>query len=158
MVYISIASVGDSVWAVTASETGVTGVTLQNTFVQAKENCYSRLGAEELLAYFCGERKSFSVPLDLRGTDFQKQVWSALCEIPYGESRTYSQIAEQIGRPSAIRAVANAIGRNPCLILVPCHRVLGKDGSLTGFSAGLSIKKQLLEREKIPFRKEKQQT
>lgn len=158
MVYISKIVAGDDIWEITASETGVTGVTLQNSFVQAKENCWSRQGAEELLGYFKGERTSFSVPLDLEGTDFQKQVWSTLGEIPFGESRTYSQIAERIGKPSAVRAVANAIGRNPCLILVPCHRVLGKDGSLTGFSAGLSVKKQLLKLEKIPFRKEKQRT
>ena len=158
MVYISRILLGDQVWEVAASATGVTGVTLRNSFVLAKENRYSQQGAEELLAYFRGERTSFSVPLDLEGTAFQKQVWNTLCQIPFGESRSYSQIAEQIGRPTSVRAVANAIGRNPCLILVPCHRVLGKDGSLTGFSAGLSIKKQLLELEKIPFRKEKQCT
>ena len=158
MVYISRILVGDHVWEITASEIGVTGVAPRNSYVKAKENQYSQQGAEELLAYFCGERTRFSVALDLSGTDFQKQVWSALCEIPFGESRTYTQIAERLGRPSSVRAVANAIGRNPCLVLVPCHRVLGKDGSLTGFSAGLSMKKELLELEKISFRKEKQRT
>lgn len=157
MVYISRICVDDTVWEVTASETGVTGVALQSSFVRAKENVFSRQGAEELQAYFRGERTTFSVPLDLDGTDFQKQVWEALREIPFGISRSYSEVARQIGRPSAVRAVANAIGRNPCLIMVPCHRVLGKDGSLTGFSAGLPLKKQLLNLEKIPFLKERGQ-
>lgn len=97
--------------------------------------------------YFSGKSDSFSIPLELRGTAFQRAVWSALQEIPYGTTCTYSSIAARIGRPTAVRAVAHAIGQNPIGIFVPCHRVIGKNGSLTGFAWGLDIKKALLELE-----------
>ncbi|WP_156857630.1 methylated-DNA--[protein]-cysteine S-methyltransferase [Oceanobacillus sp. AG] len=97
--------------------------------------------------YFSGEKKMLDVPLDLKGTAFQLAVWEALQHIPYGETRTYSEIAEAIGNPKSIRAVGTAIGRNPVLIAVPCHRVIQKNGTLGGFRAGLALKKSLLQLE-----------
>jgi O-6-methylguanine DNA methyltransferase len=98
--------------------------------------------------YFSGSRKTFSVRLDLRGTDFQKKVWKALSAIPYGRTETYGSIARRIGRPGAARAVGAACGANPAAIFVPCHRVIGSGGSLTGFAGGLAMKKKLLDLEK----------
>ena len=101
----------------------------------------------ELLQYFNGSRTSFSVPLALEGSDFQKDVWRALCEIPYGAVRSYKEIAQKVGRPKASRAVgmANHVNRIP--ILVPCHRVVGSKGELTGYAGGLAIKRYLLNLE-----------
>jgi methylated-DNA-[protein]-cysteine S-methyltransferase len=98
----------------------------------------------QLGAYFAGERTRFDLPLDFRGTDFQKSVWAALLTIPFGETRSYGEIARQIGRPSASRAVGAANGRNPISIVVPCHRVIGTNGALTGFAGGLEAKELLL--------------
>lgn len=103
--------------------------------------------AEELQAYFAGERRTFDVPLGLRGTPFQQAVWQALREIPYGETRTYGDIARVIGRPRASRAVGMANHVNRLLIFVPCHRVIGANGQLTGFGAGLPVKEHLLRLE-----------
>jgi methylated-DNA-[protein]-cysteine S-methyltransferase len=97
--------------------------------------------------YYAGDEKSFSIPLDLQGTPFQKKVWETLQAIPYGETKSYSEIAEKIGNPKSIRAVGTAIGRNPVLIAVPCHRVIQKNGGLGGFRGGLSLKKYLLQHE-----------
>jgi len=97
--------------------------------------------------YFSGSRKVFDLPLDLRGTPFQKQVWRALLGIPYGARTSYGVIATEIGKPKAVRAVGGAIGRNPLLFVVPCHRVVGKNGALTGFSAGMALKQWLLSHE-----------
>lgn len=99
--------------------------------------------------YEKGVRKVFDLPLHLIGTDFQKKVWNALLEIPYGETRTYQEIAIRIGNPKAVRAVGGACNRNPIGIIVPCHRVIGKNGSLTGYAGGLSYKELLLEHEKM---------
>lgn len=101
----------------------------------------------ELMEYLDGSRKDFSIPFDYRGTSFQLAVWTALCEIPYGETRSYSDIANHINKPAAVRAVGTAIGANPVLITVPCHRVIGKNGKLTGYRGGLEMKTQLLELE-----------
>ena len=101
----------------------------------------------QLRDYFDGRRRSFSVPLDFRGTAFQKQVWTALLTIPFGETRSYSQIAEQIGNPAAVRAVGAANGKNPISIVAPCHRVIGASGKLTGFAGGLEAKALLLTLE-----------
>lgn len=97
--------------------------------------------------YFRGERAAFTFPLDMHGTPFQREVWRALADIPHGTTCAYADIAERIGRPSAIRAAAGAIGANPVLIAVPCHRVIGKNGSLTGFGGGLDLKAWLLRHE-----------
>ncbi|MBD2868680.1 methylated-DNA--[protein]-cysteine S-methyltransferase [Paenibacillus arenilitoris] len=104
--------------------------------------------ATELAEYLQGKRQSFTVPFDCGGTAFQLAVWNALRCIPYGEVRTYSDIAEQIDKPSAARAVGAAIGANPVLITVPCHRVVGKDGTMTGYRGGLPMKKRLLQLER----------
>jgi methylated-DNA-[protein]-cysteine S-methyltransferase len=102
----------------------------------------------QLLEYFSGLRREFALPLDFRGTAFQKRVWSALLTIPYGETRSYAQIAEQIGAPAAVRAVGAANGRNPLSIIAPCHRVVGSNGKLTGFAGGLEAKARLLSLER----------
>ena len=98
----------------------------------------------QLKEYFAGKRREFSMRLDMRGTPFQKDVWEALLGIPYGETRSYGQIAQKIGRPSASRAVGAANGQNPIPIVVPCHRVIGSTGKLTGFGGGLDMKAKLL--------------
>jgi len=105
--------------------------------------------ARQLDSYFAGELKEFSLPLEPSGTAFMKQVWAALCEIPYGKTATYGEIAGKVGRPKAARAVGLANNRNPIPIFIPCHRVIGTDGSLTGYRGGLEMKKRLLELEKI---------
>jgi methylated-DNA-[protein]-cysteine S-methyltransferase len=102
---------------------------------------------QQLQSYFAGERKHFDLSLLLQGTDFQKTVWTALREIPYGETISYKELAEMIGKPKAVRAVGAANGANPIPIIIPCHRVIGNDGSLTGFGGGLPLKKRLLELE-----------
>lgn len=101
----------------------------------------------ELLAYFRGECKSFTVPLMPEGTSFQRRCWEALRRIPYGETRTYQQQAEAIGNPRACRAVGMANHSNPLPIFIPCHRVIGKNGSLTGYAGGITVKEQLLQLE-----------
>src|SRR6185436_4677738 len=102
---------------------------------------------EQLNAYFAGNLREFSLPLDFAGTDFQKKVWAALLTIPFGETRSYSDIAKQIGCPNATRAVGAANGKNPISIVAPCHRVIGANGKLTGFAGGLHTKAQLLALE-----------
>lgn len=104
--------------------------------------------AAELGEYFAGRRRNFTLPLAPRGTEFQQRVWSELRRIPCGETRTYGEIARAIGQPRACRAVGMANNRNPIAILIPCHRVIGRDGSLTGYAAGLTVKRQLLELER----------
>lgn len=109
--------------------------TIKNAFIQVKE-------------YLEGKRTFFDIKLAPEGTDFQKSVWEKLKEIPYGETRTYKQIAEATGNPKACRAVGMANNRNPIAIVLPCHRVIGADGKLTGYAGGLSIKEQLIRLEK----------
>jgi len=101
----------------------------------------------ELAEFFDGRRKTFDVNLALRGTPFQLEVWRTLLRIPYGETRTYAEIAKSIGRPAATRAVGAANGANPIPIIVPCHRVIGSNGSLTGFGGGIDVKRWLLDFE-----------
>lgn len=103
---------------------------------------------KQLEEYFKGDRKDFSIPLDLVGTEFQKQVWLSLLQIPYGNTTTYAKQAELLGKPSAVRAVANANGKNKISIILPCHRVIGADGTLTGYGGGIWRKKKLLEFER----------
>jgi methylated-DNA-[protein]-cysteine S-methyltransferase len=104
--------------------------------------------ADQLDAYFAGELTEFDVELDLAGTEFQRRVWEALRTIPYGETRSYGELADQVGKPGAARAVGLANGRNPIGIIVPCHRVIGADGALTGYGGGLHRKQALLELER----------
>ena len=102
----------------------------------------------QLSEYFAGERQEFALQLDFAGTEFQRRVWQALLTIPYGETRSYSEIAQQIGAPEAVRAVGAANGKNPISIIAPCHRVVGANGDLTGFAGGLETKAQLLTLER----------
>ena len=104
---------------------------------------------EELDAYFAGGLKEFTLDLSAEGTDFQERVWAKLLEIPYGKTLSYSEVAEAIGRPKAVRAVGTACRSNPIPILIPCHRVVGKNGRLTGYAGGIENKKKLLELENI---------
>lgn len=106
------------------------------------------MAADQLTDYFTGNRHIFDLPLDMRGTDFQQQVWRALLTIPFGETRSYGQLAAEIGRPTASRAVGAANGRNPLSIVAPCHRVIGGTGALTGFAGGMETKLWLLEHER----------
>ena len=102
----------------------------------------------QLSEYLIGERKEFDIPLRMKGTEFQKRVWTALLEIPYGETRNYKQIAEAIGNPKGMRAVGMANNRNQLLVVVPCHRVIGANGNLVGYGEGLEMKEFLLRLEK----------
>ena len=103
---------------------------------------------EQLEAYFAGSREAFDVPLELSGTEFQRSVWTGLLEIPYGETMSYGELARRVGRPGAFRAVGLANGRNPVAIIVPCHRVIGADGTMTGYGGGLDRKVWLLDHER----------
>lgn len=106
-----------------------------------------RRAARQLAEYFAGRRRAFDLPLAPQGTPFQRMVWEALLTVPYGETASYGAIARRVGRPTAVRAVGAANGANPLPIVVPCHRIVGSDGSLTGYAGGLGIKERLLELE-----------
>jgi|SRR5687767_14587209 len=103
--------------------------------------------AEQLREYFAGKRQTFDIPLALRGTEFQLAVWNELLRVPYGDTITYAELAQRIGRPSAIRAVGAANGANPIPVIVPCHRVIGSNGTLTGYGGGIERKQWLLAHE-----------
>lgn len=103
--------------------------------------------AKQLQEYFNGKRTEFSIPLRLTGTDFQEKVWREITRIPYGETINYTELAKRAGKPDAIRAAGAATGRNPISIIVPCHRVMGKNGNMTGFAGGLERKRHLLDLE-----------
>jgi AraC family transcriptional regulator, regulatory protein of adaptative response / methylated-DNA-[protein]-cysteine methyltransferase len=118
-----------------------------NAVMVAEENDHLKQLKKELQEYFESKRKAFTVPLHFQGTDFQQEVWKALMEIPFGETRSYKQQAESMNKLSAIRAVAAANGQNRIAIVIPCHRVIGGDGKLTGYAGGLHRKKWLLEFE-----------
>lgn len=118
------------------------------------EDCLQRTtlldrAMQQLAEYFTGKRREFSLPIQMQGTEFQKKVWKALTQIPYGETRTYGEIAKSIGNPGGARAVGGACNRNPIMIVVPCHRVIGADGKLVGFGGGLEMKEALLGQEGI---------
>lgn len=107
-------------------------------------NPHLNAAAGQLDEYFAKERTGFELPFDVRGTDFQREVWAGLSRIPFGVTRSYGELAERIGRPKAVRAVGLANGSNPLSVIVPCHRVIGADGTLTGFGGGLDLKRRLL--------------
>lgn len=111
------------------------------------ESSIFKLVRDELDSYFYNDLKEFTINTDFSGTDFQKKVWSALKQVSYGKAKSYSDIAKSIDNPKAVRAVGMANNRNPIAIIVPCHRVIGKDGSLTGYAGGLDVKKKLLDHE-----------
>jgi methylated-DNA-[protein]-cysteine S-methyltransferase len=106
---------------------------------------------EQLAQYFAGRRRSFDLPLAPGGTEFQVATWHELCAIPYGETLSYRELARRLGKPQAVRAVGSANGANPVSIIVPCHRVIGSDGSLVGYGGGLDTKRRLLELEGVPL-------
>ena len=106
----------------------------------------------QLEDYFNGSRREFDLPLDLHGTEFQVAAWKALAEVPYGHTASYGEQAASIGRPTAVRAIGGANGRNPVAIVLPCHRIVGADGSLTGFGGGIAVKKWLLDHEQATLR------
>jgi methylated-DNA-[protein]-cysteine S-methyltransferase len=108
-----------------------------------------RAAAEQIDAYFRGDLKEFSLPLDPAGTDFQRRVWFALAGIDYGATESYGELAARVGNPKACRAVGLANGRNPIPLVLPCHRVIGADGSLTGYGGGLQLKQRLLDHERL---------
>lgn len=120
----------------------------QDSDIPDEPSPFSDHVAAELREYFEGKRTSFSFPIRLIGTAFQKAVWEQLQKIPYGQTRTYGEIASAIGRPKASRAIGTACNQNPIWIAVPCHRVIGKRGTLTGYAGGLDLKQKLLELEK----------
>ena len=134
-----------------ASERGLCSIQFPNRPEPSKgrmtSNSVIKLAKRELKAYFARQLKKFSVPLDWHGTAFQESVWQALTAIPYGETVSYTDIARAIGRPQSARPTGGAVGRNPIPIIVPCHRVIGSDHTLTGFTGGLNIKVALLELE-----------
>jgi methylated-DNA-[protein]-cysteine S-methyltransferase len=115
--------------------------------IEKTETPMIKKAAQQLAEYFDGKRKTFNLPLALHGTNFQIEVWKALQNIPYGKTRSYGEVAAITGNPKASRAVGMANNRNPIVIIIPCHRVIGHNGSLTGFGGGLELKRQLLELE-----------
>ena len=142
---------------VVASDAGLRYVMFENdaypksfanmTIVDDASHHVAATTVQQLNEYIAGDRTDFDVPLDLVGTEFQMQAWRALADIPFGSTSTYAQQAASIGRPTATRAIGAANGRNPVVVVLPCHRVIGADGSLTGFGGGLPVKKWLLEHE-----------
>ncbi|RYG60999.1 MAG: methylated-DNA--[protein]-cysteine S-methyltransferase [Alphaproteobacteria bacterium] len=144
--------------ALVASPTGLVAVLWENdsptrvslpSLQPDASNPILKMAEEQLAAYFKGTLTAFTIPLHVHGTPFQQQVWQALRSIPYGETRSYAHIAHQLGAPTATRAVGAANGKNPLSIIVPCHRVVGATGSLTGFAGGLPAKQFLLNHESL---------
>ena len=140
---------------VTAARQAITDIRFGTDLPGGSERCTAaaappllREAARQLEEYFAGQRRTFDLPLAPAGSAFQRTVWEALRTIPYGQTRTYKQIAEQIGHHRAFRAVGMANNRNPLAVVVPCHRVIGCDGKLTGYAAGLSVKERLLALER----------
>ncbi len=126
----------------------ITRVYVDNAFIDSGDNSRFFITAKtQLEEYFCGKRREFDIPLKLNGTEFQKTVWNALLTVPYGKTASYKDIAAMIGKPKAARAVGGANNKNPIIIIVPCHRVVGANGSLTGYEYGTDIKKYLLDLE-----------
>jgi len=146
------------VFRVLSSVTGVRWIDLRSTPIERLEeklrarivpdDQQNELALNEIHAYLRGSLRQFAVPIDLRRTAFQREAWHAITEIPYGETTSYGQLAASIDRPKATRAVGQAVGANPVPIIVPCHRVIGKDGHLIGFGGGLPLKERLLGLER----------
>ena len=134
-----------------ATERGLCGICFPSRSINrgptSGKNRVISQAKQELNAYFAGDLTTFSVPLDWQGTRFQESVWQALLAVPFGKTATYGDVARAIGRPRSSRPVGGAVGKNPLPIIVPCHRVIGSDRSLTGFTGGLDIKIRLLELE-----------
>ncbi len=130
------------------TDTAITHVLFTDEKVGGNPSKLSELASEQLREYFDGKRKVFDLPLEAQGTEFQKKAWAALLEIPYGETRSYKDIAERVGSPKGFRAVGGANHNNPISIIIPCHRVIAADGGLGGYGGGLETKTLLLELER----------
>ena len=122
-------------------------VSMEDYELRGQEGTSGRTLRDALQAYATGRKVAFKIPLDLDGTDFQKKVWRQLRDIPYGEAWTYAEIAKKVGKPKSSRAVGDACKKNPLPIIIPCHRVIGSNGSMTGFVGGIALKKKLLKLE-----------
>ena len=132
----------------TADESVLISILFQSKQQQKSQpNHLTELAAKQLAEYFAGSRQSFEIPTAFQGTDFQNKVWHSLIAIPYGTVASYRDIAEAIDNPKAVRAVGTANGKNPLTIIVPCHRIIGSDGSLTGYAGGIERKQWLLQHE-----------
>jgi methylated-DNA-[protein]-cysteine S-methyltransferase len=127
------------------TDDGKRSLVIQDAWI--RNDGFFRGGREQILEYFEGKRRQFSLPLNPGGTVFQNRVWEALCAIPYAEVRTYKEVASKVGNPKASRAVGMANAKNPIPIIIPCHRVIGSNGTLTGFAHGLAAKQMLLHLE-----------
>lgn len=135
---------------ITASESGVCSVYfVDKKSKKTNSNAITDQCKEQLSEYFKGQRKSFDLPLDQTGTAFQKEVWQQLCHLDFGQTASYGEIAHKLDNPKAVRAVGAANGKNPISVIVPCHRVIGANGTLTGYAGGLERKKWLLQHEGI---------
>ena len=144
---VLVAGDGDSLqWL--SFTTGRQKATSLSEWTEDNRDTLLREAGRELEAYFAGKRERFDLPLAPQGTAFQKRVWKKLVSIPYGKTVSYSELARRIGRPGAFRAVGAANGQNPISVIIPCHRVLGKNGDLTGYGGGLDVKRRLLELER----------
>ena len=139
-----------------ASEKGITQLIFcGNQIAPIKTNGLTKECSEQLKSYFAGKLTRFSLPIDINGTAFQKKVWRELAKIAFGKTLSYLEIAERLANPGAVRAVGNANGRNPLTLILPCHRVIGANGKLTGYAGGTARKKWLLRHEGIRFKDEK---
>jgi len=155
--YASVIGWGGWTFRVISSKAGVRYIDLRKRSVEdlsrrlngtiTPDDRHNETVLAQLHEYLEAQRRTFDVPIDLRGTPFQQAVWDRLLEIPYGETRSYAEVAASIGRPTALRAVGRAVGANPVSIVIPCHRVIGKDGSLVGYGGGLPLKERLLALE-----------
>lgn len=137
---------------ITANDEAINEVTFVENEEEDKPNALTQEAVNQLMEYFEGKRKVFDLPLSPIGTPFQQAVWKALCSIPYGETRSYGEIAKMIGNPKASRAVGMANNRNPISIIIPCHRVIGASGKLVGYGGGIDKKIYLLNLEKATYR------
>lgn len=153
-VYISSITTDIGTLYVEASADAIVGVRFEDDDIamtanaaQRTDNDISKRGAQQLTEYFAGKRKTFSLPLSPQGTAFQNKVWQQLCSVDYGKTASYLDIAKALGKPTASRAVGTANGKNPIAIIIPCHRIIGANGSLTGYAGGLERKSYLLNLE-----------
>ena len=136
------------IFEIIANDKYILEINRVNKIKEENSNQICKIASEEILKYFNKEISNINIEYLLQGTDFQKMVWNALLNIPYGKTLTYKEIAILINKPKAVRAVANAISKNKLLIIIPCHRVIGSNGSLTGFRGGLDLKEHLIKLEK----------
>ena len=147
MTSIAFIEVPIGVIKVTASHNALESIVFVDRIKESSANKITNMVCQQLDEYFAGKRQEFDLPLDKQGTEFQESVWLALQEIPYAETCSYQQIAAKINRPKAMRAVGSANGKNPLAIVVPCHRVIASDGSLSGYEYGVDKKSWLLQHE-----------